>query len=175
MPHFDPAQHGLDHAATEAGDVLPWQVADTAPQNVVPDEPPTARLPETMMQPADIDFSEDRPRWQQGHRGRPKRGFRWGVFGLFLFAGLVIVAWLFIAYALGAKSVQGGPQPVRTVTETPEAVPGPRVTVQVPGPARVVTKTQTRTRTVTATRTVPGPTVTVTSPAPLTTGTQPGG
>lgn len=160
MPHYDPDQHGTlaDHPPTVENVVLPWHVADTAPQPVVnlDSGPPTKNLGGLV-----------------SHRGQPKRGFRWGVFLCWLTAGVIIAAWLAIVYNLGTHASHAAPVPTRTVTETPAARPGPRVTVRVPQAPRVVTRTRTSTVRTTVTRRVPGPTVTVISPAPLTTGTAP--
>jgi hypothetical protein len=172
--HSIVGQADLGHPPTEANDLMmPWHVADTAPQPVV--EPDTMQLPDPtgaelaeyarnkMHRRVDFDTSEEKP---LSHRGQPKHRFSRGKAALWTFGVLVIAAWLFIVYQLGINSVGNRPQPVRTVTETPAAKPGPRVTVRAPGAPRVVTRTRRSTVRATVTRTVPGPTVTVTSPAP---------
>lgn len=176
--------HRAFRTRTEPNEVysgpLPWNVADTAPQPVT--EPETERLPE----PTEAELAEyARQRMHRrvdaegygiaisgeekplpSHRGQPKRGFRWWVFVAWLFGGVIVALWLVLAYALGAKSSEHTPSPTVTVTESPEAIPGPRVTVRVPQAPRVVTRTRKSTVRATVTRTVPGPTTTVTFPAP---------
>lgn len=169
MPHYDPSRHRryrpstdevADHPPTAENVVLPWHVADTAPQPVVnPDSGPPTKNLEGLV----------------SHRGQPKRRFpisSWQ-FLTWLTAGVILVAWLVIVYKLGTRASHATPVPTRTVTETPAARPGPRVTVRVPAAPRVVTRTEKSTVRTTVTRRVPGPTVTVTSPAPLSTGATP--
>src|SRR5437879_4733397 len=113
MPHYKP-----DHHPSAQDDVvLPWHVADTAPQPVVnpSDEPPTKNLAGFV-----------------SHRGQPKRGFRWGVFLAWLTGGVIVATWLVIVYTIGTHQATPAPAATRTVTETPVARPGPRVTVRIP-------------------------------------------
>lgn len=161
--------HRAFRTRTEPNEVysgpLPWDVADTTPQPVV--EPDTAQL-QTDLGPV---TPRERSLPGRSHRGQPKRGFRWWVFWAWLLGGIIVALWLVLAYHFGTSSAEHTPSPTVTVTESPEAVPGPRVTVRVPQAPRVVTKTRKSTVRATVTRTVPGPTTTVTFPAPDATST----